>query len=64
MQSGVAHFRCASEDECLKEIRRLISYLPDNNLTDPEIWPADDDLNRWMRAFWNWCLMYPTGHTI
>jgi acetyl-CoA carboxylase carboxyltransferase component len=42
----VAHFRCASEDECLKEIRRLISYLPDNNLTDPEIWPADDDLNR------------------
>jgi len=45
-KSGVAHFRCASEDECLKEIRRLISYLPDNNLTDPEIWPADDDLNR------------------
>lgn len=42
----MAHFRCASEDECLKEIRRLISYLPDNNLTDPEIWPADDDLNR------------------
>ncbi len=45
-KSGVAHFRSASEDDCLKEIRRLISFLPDNNLTDPEIRPSADDLNR------------------
>ncbi len=45
-KSGVAHFMSANEEECLKEIRRLISFLPDNNLTDPEIRPANDDLNR------------------
>ena len=45
-KSGVAHFRCAGEDECLREIRRLISFLPDNNLSDPEILIAGDDPNR------------------
>ncbi|NLK88143.1 MAG: methylmalonyl-CoA carboxyltransferase [Clostridiaceae bacterium] len=45
-KSGVAHFMNANEEECLKEIRRLISFLPDNNLTDPELKPVNDDLNR------------------
>jgi acetyl-CoA carboxylase carboxyltransferase component len=45
-RSGVAHFRSASEEECLKEIRRLISFLPDNNLTDPPVVSSSDDLNR------------------
>mgnify|MGYP000648386685 CR=1 FL=1 len=45
-KSGVAHFRSPNEEECFKEIRRLISFLPDNNLTDPEIRPTNDDLNR------------------
>jgi len=45
-KSGVAHFRYATEDECLKEIRRLISFLPDNNLTDPPVITVNDDLNR------------------
>jgi len=45
-KSGVAHFRSANEDECISEIRRLISFLPDNNLTDPEVCLSNDDLNR------------------
>ena len=34
-RSGVAHFVADSEDECLEELRRLISFLPLNNLDDP-----------------------------
>lgn len=45
-KSGVAHFRSANEEECIKEIRRLISFLPDNNLSDAPVLIADDDLNR------------------
>ncbi len=33
--SGVAHFLAPSEPECLDLIRRLLSYLPANNLDDP-----------------------------
>lgn len=45
-KSGVAHFMNSNEEECLKEIRRLISFLPDNNLSDAEIRSVNDDLNR------------------
>lgn len=34
-KSGVAHFACANEAECLLLIRRLLSYIPQNNLDDP-----------------------------
>ncbi len=44
--SGVAHFTSKNEDECIEQIRRLISYLPANNLEDaPAEMPADD-INR------------------
>lgn len=33
--SGVAHFMCDTEDDCFLAIRKLISYLPANNLEDP-----------------------------
>jgi propionyl-CoA carboxylase beta chain len=40
--SGVAHFSCASEPECIAMIRRLLSYLPSNNLDDPpRLLPTD-----------------------
>lgn len=45
-RSGVAHFRSPNEDECLKEIRRLLSFIPDNNLSDPPMIGNKDDLNR------------------
>jgi len=44
--SGVAHFKYASDDECIKGIRRLLSFLPDNNLSDAPVYPTQDDLNR------------------
>jgi methylmalonyl-CoA decarboxylase subunit alpha len=47
--SGVAHFKSVSEEECFEKVKRLLSFLPDNNIDDapvfavkePEI-PADD----------------------
>jgi len=36
-KSGVAHFACANEVEVLQNIRKLISYLPLNNLDDPPV---------------------------
>jgi methylmalonyl-CoA decarboxylase subunit alpha len=44
--SGVAHFRSESEQECIAEIKRLISFLPDNNLSDAPTYITEDDLNR------------------
>lgn len=44
--SGVAHFKCNSEDECFATIRTLLSYLPQNNLEDAPVYASDDDLNR------------------
>jgi len=34
-KSGVAHFAYQSEEEALENIRRLLSYLPQNNMEDP-----------------------------
>jgi acetyl-CoA carboxylase carboxyltransferase component len=45
IKSGIAHFVADSEEECLNEIRKLVSFLPDNNLTDSDI-IVNDDLNR------------------
>jgi len=44
--SGVAHFECPDEDSCFEQIRKLLSYLPDNNLSDPELIISEDDFNR------------------
>ncbi|GCE47508.1 propionyl-CoA carboxylase beta chain [Thermosporothrix hazakensis] len=40
--SGVSHFACPSEPECIRMIRQLLSYLPLNNMEDPpRITPND-----------------------
>lgn len=44
--SGVAHFKSSTEQDCFKEIKNLLSFLPDNNLSDSELMNNDDDLNR------------------
>jgi acetyl-CoA carboxylase carboxyltransferase component len=44
--SGVAHFALNSEEECLMTIRRLMSYIPSNNLDDPPYVPNDDPPGR------------------
>jgi propionyl-CoA carboxylase beta chain len=34
-KSGVAHFSCESDAECIEKIRKLLSFLPSNNMEDP-----------------------------
>lgn len=42
-ESGVAHFSESAEKEALDDIRRLLSYLPQNNVEDPpRVEPWDD----------------------
>jgi acetyl-CoA/propionyl-CoA carboxylase carboxyl transferase subunit len=46
-ESGVAHFACDSEEEALDQIKRLLSYLPQNNVEDPpRVEPWDDPERR------------------
>jgi propionyl-CoA carboxylase beta chain len=45
-RSGVAHFAIEGEDECLQEVRRLVSFLPLNNLEDPPLMETGDDPRR------------------
>ena len=33
--SGVAHFFAKDEKDCLQQIRKLLSYIPNNNMEDP-----------------------------
>src|SRR5436190_6275322 len=44
--SGVAHFALDSEEECLMSMRRLITFMPSNNLDDPPYVPNDDPASR------------------
>ncbi len=44
-KSGVAHFAAENEEHCVSMIRKLLSYLPQNNLEEPPIVrPSDDPL--------------------
>ena len=44
--SGVAHFLAADDGECLRMIRALLGYLPQNNLEDPPRRPTQDSPDR------------------
>jgi len=44
--SGVAHFACDNEPECLASVRDLMGYLPQNNTELPPIVEASDPFNR------------------
>jgi len=41
--SGVAHFAAEDEQDAMRLVRRLLSYLPANNVEDPPFVPATDD---------------------
>lgn len=45
-KSGVAHFISQTEEEGLLLIRKLMSYLPQNNLEDPPILQSNDPIDR------------------
>ncbi|HRF91586.1 MAG TPA: carboxyl transferase domain-containing protein, partial [Desulfobacter postgatei] len=41
-KSGVAQFACESDEDCIEQIKQLLSFLPSNNMEDPPIKPTDD----------------------
>jgi acetyl-CoA carboxylase carboxyltransferase component len=45
-KSGVAHFKFGNENECIDGIKRLLSFLPDNNTSGAPSYLCEDDLNR------------------
>ena len=45
-KSGVAHFACETEVECLQTVRALLQYLPSNNQEDPPVAACRDDVAR------------------
>src|SRR4030042_200145 len=67
-KSGNCHFVADDDKQCLQIIRRLLSFLPQNNLDDPPFIDTVDDPNRmgeeWrqVRPFLR-LLQYPPGYT-
>lgn len=45
-KSGVAHFMARDEEDGMLLIRKLLSYLPSNNLEDPPVIRCDDPIQR------------------
>jgi acetyl-CoA carboxylase carboxyltransferase component len=45
-KSGVAHFAAADEEDCFYQVRKLLSFLPQNNMEDPPFVPTDDPQDR------------------
>lgn len=45
-KSGVTHFTAATEEEGLSIIRKLLSYLPQNNLEESPLLPCSDPIDR------------------
>jgi propionyl-CoA carboxylase beta chain len=45
-RSGVAHFAIEGEEECLHEVRRLLSFLPSNNVDDAPLLDLGDEPHR------------------
>lgn len=44
--SGVAHFAAENEEECIAQIRSLLSYIPNNNLEEAPVYDTGDDPER------------------
>ncbi|HBC46076.1 MAG TPA: methylmalonyl-CoA carboxyltransferase, partial [candidate division Zixibacteria bacterium] len=45
-KSGVSHFACENEAETLLKVRKLMSFLPLNNLDDPPEFESSDPIDR------------------
>ena len=45
-RSGVAHFAAENEEDCIKQIRYLLSFLPSNNMEDAPVVETGDDPDR------------------
>jgi len=44
--SGVAHFLSENETACIADIKKLLSFLPSNNMETAPIFDVQDDVNR------------------
>jgi len=53
VKSGVAHFAAENEEEVYQMVRKLISFIPSNNLENPPIVENKDDPNRMEEALLN-----------
>ncbi|HVL63863.1 MAG TPA: acyl-CoA carboxylase subunit beta [Actinomycetota bacterium] len=42
-KSGVAHVVAATDEDCLEQIRYLLSFIPSNNFESPPYFPPTDD---------------------
>ncbi|MBW2248786.1 MAG: methylmalonyl-CoA carboxyltransferase, partial [Deltaproteobacteria bacterium] len=45
-KSGVAHFACETDEDAINRIKKLLSYLPSNNMEDPPVVNTGDDPRR------------------
>ncbi len=45
-KSGVSHFACDNEIECVESIKKLISFIPQNNQEEPPLFPVQDRPDR------------------
>jgi len=45
-KSGVAHFACENDVDCLQKIRKLMSYIPLNNMEEPPQIECTDSIDR------------------
>jgi propionyl-CoA carboxylase beta chain len=45
-KSGVSHFTTENEVDCLNKIRKLLEFIPQNNMEDPPRFESTDDANR------------------
>jgi len=45
-KSGVSHLIADDEEEGIMMIRKLLSYMPQNNLEDPPVYPCNDPVDR------------------
>ncbi len=45
-KSGVAHYACENEADAIEKVKRLLSYMPQNNLEDAPVLPCSDPLDR------------------
>jgi acetyl-CoA carboxylase carboxyltransferase component len=45
-KSGVSHFACESDEDAVLQIKKLLSYIPSNNMEDPPFADTGDDPGR------------------
>jgi acetyl-CoA carboxylase carboxyltransferase component len=50
LRSGVAALTVDSEEAALEAAIHVLAFVPDNNLSEPPVWPTDDPIERRGRA--------------